>query len=157
GQPGLGQPPGGRPGELGARADGGRAHPADGAIVRPGPRRPGGVTMSQVPSPGADAAGLATAQREDAGPADVRIVLFGMPAAGKPSRLAGLGRAPRPREPCPRGKLIARPGALAELARQLYDAPPRRTAEEVVPYPVPFPPAPRPGEPPPRPIEAVLM
>src|SRR5262245_26937942 len=76
-----------------------------------------------------------------AGPDDLRLVLFGMPAAGKSSLLGALARAAEAQEHLLGGKLIDETHGLAELQHQLYEATPRRTPEEVVPYPVRYMPA----------------
>ncbi len=68
----------------------------------------------------------------------LRIVLFGMPAAGKTSLLGALGQAAQLQEHLLHGRLVDSSNGLAELQHRLYDDLPRRTAEEVVPYPVVF-------------------
>lgn len=76
----------------------------------------------------------------------LRLVLFGLPAAGKTSLLGALGQAAR-LQPHLLGGLLRDPDhRLEALARQVYDGPPRRTVEEVLAYPVHFEPSPR-GDP----------
>src|SRR5262249_591018 len=70
----------------------------------------------------------------------LRIVLFGMPAAGKSSLLGALAQAAQSQEHLLNGRLTDRSSnqGLAELRRRVYDEKSRPTAEEVVPYPVVF-------------------
>src|SRR6516225_3751542 len=68
----------------------------------------------------------------------VRIVLFGMPAAGKTSLLGALAQAAQTQEHLLHGRIEDRSHGLTELQHRLYDEEPRRTAEEVVPYPIDF-------------------
>jgi hypothetical protein len=103
------------------------------------------------------AAPTPAAPRDEVSSADVRIVLFGLPAAGKSSLLGALGQAAHTQQHLLVGKLVDRSGGLEELLHQLYDDIPRRTADEVVPYPITFTPAPRPDQPSPGPIDAVVM
>jgi hypothetical protein len=67
-----------------------------------------------------------------------RIVLFGMPAAGKSSLLGALAQAAQLQEHLLNGRLTDRTQGLAELQHRLYDETPRRTVEEVVPYAIEF-------------------
>ncbi len=69
---------------------------------------------------------------------DLSIVLFGLPAAGKSSLLGALAQAAQAQEHLLNGRLIDVSHGLDELRRRLYDESARRTAEEVVPYPVDF-------------------
>jgi hypothetical protein len=69
---------------------------------------------------------------------DLSIVLFGLPAAGKSSLLGALAQAAQAQEHLLNGRLIDVSHGLDELRRRLYDEEARRTAEEVVPYPVDF-------------------
>jgi hypothetical protein len=71
-------------------------------------------------------------------PGDLSIVLFGMPAAGKSSLLGALSQAASAQEHLLNGRLTDVSHGLDELRRRVYDESPRRTAEEVVPYPVDF-------------------
>jgi GTP-binding protein EngB required for normal cell division len=71
-------------------------------------------------------------------PDDLSIVLFGMPAAGKSSLLGALAQAAQAQEHLLNGRLTDVSHGLDELRRRVYDESPRRTAEEVVPYPVDF-------------------
>src|SRR6516225_2596765 len=68
----------------------------------------------------------------------LRIVLFGMPAAGKSSLLGALGEAAQAQEHLLHGRLADLSHGIAELRQRLYDEIPRRTVEEIVPYPVAF-------------------
>jgi hypothetical protein len=71
-------------------------------------------------------------------PDDLSIVLFGMPAAGKSSLLGALAQAAQAQEHLLNGRLTDLSHGLDELRRRVYEESPRRTAEEVVPYPVDF-------------------
>jgi hypothetical protein len=78
-----------------------------------------------------------------AAPADadsdaLRIVLFGLPAAGKSSLLGALAQAAAAQEHLLGGRLKDLTRGLDELRQRLYDETPRRTTEEVVPYPVDY-------------------
>lgn len=68
----------------------------------------------------------------------VRLVLFGMPAAGKSSLLGALGQAAQAQEHVLGGRLLDASHGLEELRQRLYEGQPRRTVEEIVPYPVTF-------------------
>jgi hypothetical protein len=72
--------------------------------------------------------------RDDA----LRIVLFGMPDAGKSSLLGALAQAAQTQEHILNGHLSDLSGGLGELQRRLYEERPRETLEEVVPYPIRF-------------------
>ncbi len=69
---------------------------------------------------------------------DLSIVLFGLPAAGKSSLLGALAQAAQAQEHLLNGKLTDVSHGLDELRRRLYEESARRTADEVVPYPVDF-------------------
>ncbi|HEY1379737.1 MAG TPA: hypothetical protein VGF55_23235, partial [Gemmataceae bacterium] len=71
-----------------------------------------------------------------ADPAAVRVVLFGMPDAGKSSLLGALAQAGQSQERALGGRLIDPSSGLAELQRRVYDDRPRETLEEIVPYSV---------------------
>ncbi len=71
-------------------------------------------------------------------PKAVHIVLFGMPAAGKSSLLGALAQAAQAQEHLLNGRLADLTHGLAELRQRLYEETARRTAEEVVPYPVDY-------------------
>jgi GTPase SAR1 family protein len=91
---------------------------------------------------------------------ELRLVLFGMPAAGKSSLLGALARAAESQEHVLGGKLVDPTHGLDELEKQVYESNTRPTADEVVPYVVHFDPAggngkARPGIP--RSLDAVLM
>jgi hypothetical protein len=64
--------------------------------------------------------------------------MFGMPAAGKTSLLGALGQAAQSQEHLLHGRLTDPAHGLGELQRRLYGDKPRRTSEEIVPYPVHF-------------------
>jgi GTPase SAR1 family protein len=71
-----------------------------------------------------------------------RIVLFGMPDAGKSSLLGAFAQAAQVQEHVLNAKLIDRNHGLMELQRRLYEDRPRETLEEVAFYPIvlePFP------------------
>jgi hypothetical protein len=91
-------------------------------------------------------------------PAAVRLVLFGMPDAGKSSLLGALKQASQTQEALLNGHLIDRSQGLADLQRRLYEDQPRETLEEIVPYPVSLEPLTPPGRPTPgSALEAVLV
>jgi GTPase SAR1 family protein len=73
---------------------------------------------------------------------DARIVLFGMPDAGKSSLLGALAQSAQSQEHALNGKLVDKTQGLLELQRRLYEERPRETLEEVAPYPVTFEPFP---------------
>src|SRR2546429_2690317 len=68
----------------------------------------------------------------------VRVVLFGMPDAGKSSLLGALAQAAQTQEHLLNGHLTDTSQGLTELQRRLYEEQPRETLEEVVPYPIAF-------------------
>jgi hypothetical protein len=68
----------------------------------------------------------------------LRIVLFGMPGAGKTSLLGALSQAAQAQEHLLNAHLNDLSQGLAGLRQQLYEEDARPTAEEVVPYPVDF-------------------
>jgi hypothetical protein len=68
----------------------------------------------------------------------LRIVLFGMPDAGKSSLLGALAQAAQTQEHILNGHLTDLSQGLAVLQRRLYEETPRETLEEVVPYPIAF-------------------
>ncbi len=70
--------------------------------------------------------------------APVRIVLFGMPDAGKSSLLGALAQAARLQEPVLNGRLDDTSQGLAELQRRLYEGSPQQTTKEIVPIPVTY-------------------
>src|SRR5262245_9779232 len=74
-------------------------------------------------------------------PAAARIVLFGMPDAGKSSLLGALAQAAHSQGRILRGHLTDPTHGLAELRRRVYDDRQTETREEIVPYPVRFTPA----------------
>jgi hypothetical protein len=96
--------------------------------------------MSEISTPAAPAA---TASRDA-----LRIVLFGLPDAGKSSLLGALAQAGQIQEHLLNGHLTDTSQGLAELQQRLYEDRSRETLEEVVAYPVvfaPFTPEPRPA------------
>src|SRR5262249_15842479 len=68
----------------------------------------------------------------------LRVVLFGMPDAGKSSLLGALAQTAQTQEHVLNGHLTDTSHGLTALQHQLYDGSPRETLEEVVPYPVTF-------------------
>ena len=87
-----------------------------------------------------------------------RIVLFGMPDAGKSSLLGALVQAAQTQEHILGGKLIDKSHGLMELQRRLYEDRPRETLEEVAPYPIALEPlGAKDGQPPSPATEAVLF
>src|SRR5947209_19220098 len=78
----------------------------------------------------------------------LRVVLFGMPDAGKSSLLGALAQAARTQEHILNGRLIDKSQRLLELQRRLYEDRPRETLEEVATYDVALQPlSDKPGEP----------
>jgi hypothetical protein len=71
-------------------------------------------------------------------PSAVRVVLFGMPGAGKTSLLGALAQAAQLQERALGCRLIDLTSGLADLRHQVYDDQPRETVEEIVPYSVAF-------------------
>src|SRR5579871_2410997 len=69
-------------------------------------------------------------------PQALRIVLFGMPDAGKSSLLGALAQAAKIQEQLLNGHLTDLGGGLGELQHRLYDEAPIQTLEEIVPYAV---------------------
>src|SRR6266436_4071766 len=76
--------------------------------------------------------------RSDIGRTALRIVLFGMPDAGKSSLLGALLQAGQTQEHLLNGHLTDLSSGLTELQHRLYEGTARETLEEVVPYPVAF-------------------
>jgi GTPase SAR1 family protein len=66
----------------------------------------------------------------------LRIVLFGMPDAGKSSLLGALAEAAETQPHGLRARLIDLTQGLDQLRHYLYEGQPTRTSDEVVPYPV---------------------
>jgi hypothetical protein len=92
-----------------------------------------------------------------AGDDDLRLVLFGRPAAGKSSLLGALAHLAQAHPEQLGGRLDDLSGGLAELARHLYERLPDPTPREVVPYPVRFQPLGPGGRPAGPAFEAVLL
>ena len=86
-----------------------------------------------MPGPKITAAPKPTAPRSA-----LRVVLFGMPDAGKSSLLGALGQAAQTQEHVLNGHLTDLGRGLADMQRRLYDEAGRSTAEEVIPFPVAF-------------------
>jgi hypothetical protein len=78
-------------------------------------------------------------------PAALRLVLFGMPDAGKSSLLGALDQAAQTQEHLLNGQLTEASPGLAELRQRLYEERPRETLSEIVPYAVTYTPFPEPG------------
>lgn len=74
----------------------------------------------------------------EAHPDALRILLFGLPAAGKSSLLGALAQAAQVQEHLLAGRLIDRTKGLTELQSRLYEGNPCQTVEEVKPYPASF-------------------
>jgi Double-GTPase 2 len=68
----------------------------------------------------------------------LRIVLFGMPGAGKTSLLGALAQAAQTQENALSGHLGDLSHGLEELQQRLYEGTSRQTQDEIVPYPVTF-------------------
>ena len=68
----------------------------------------------------------------------LRLVLFGVPGAGKSSLLGALGAAAQTQEHLLHGRLNDLSHGLAALQVRLYEQTPQATAEELVPYPIAF-------------------
>src|SRR5262245_44258169 len=71
-------------------------------------------------------------------PSALRLVLFGMPDAGKSSLLGALAQASQSQERALRGRLTDLCHGLADLQHRVYDDRPRETLEEIVPHPVSY-------------------
>jgi GTPase SAR1 family protein len=88
----------------------------------------------------------------------LRLVLFGLPAAGKSSLLGALLQASDAQPVQLKGTIDDRSRRLEELRQRVYFSnQPTRTVEEVVPYPVEYRPMPLPGEQPGEPLPAILI
>lgn len=72
----------------------------------------------------------------------LKIVLFGMPDAGKSSLLGALVQATHTQDRVLNGRLIDVSNGLAELWRRVYEERQKETLEEIVPYPIVFEPYP---------------
>jgi hypothetical protein len=81
--------------------------------------------------------------RKTIGKHALRLVLFGMPYAGKTSLLGALVEAAQTQENVLNGELSDLGGGLAKLRACLHEEHPQVTAEEIVPYHIHF--EPRPG------------
>src|SRR5262249_25682638 len=80
-------------------------------------------------------------------PAALRLVLFGMPDAGKSSLLGALSQASETQERVLHGHLVDKSNGLAELRHRVYEDRQRETQEEIVPYAIRFSPFGEPSEP----------
>jgi hypothetical protein len=81
----------------------------------------------------------ATAPRASTGThGPLRVVLFGLPRAGKSALLAALAQVQQEHAAQLNGELTDSTGGLAEQRRLHYDEIPRPTDEELLPYPVRF-------------------
>jgi hypothetical protein len=69
-------------------------------------------------------------------PDALRLVLFGLPGAGKSSLLGALGQAAQVQPALLNGQLTDLSHGLQDLRQRLYETGPRRTEEEIAPYPV---------------------
>lgn len=87
----------------------------------------------------------------------LRIVMFGMPAAGKSSLLGALAESARTQEHLLNGHLTDLGNGLAEMHRRLYENSPRQTLEELLPFPVAFESFARPNGKSTNRLEAVLI
>jgi hypothetical protein len=87
----------------------------------------------------------------------LRIVLFGMPDAGKSSLLGALAQAAQTQEHLLNGHLTDLSQGLTELQRRLYENQPRETLEEIAPFPVTFEPFVPQGQTTAERVEAVLV
>src|SRR5205814_1212889 len=74
--------------------------------------------------------------------AALRLVLFGMPDAGKSSLLGALAQVAQAQPNVLQGRLADPSHRLAEQQQRLYEERPRDTLEEIVPYPVVYTPDP---------------
>src|SRR5262245_45881819 len=91
-------------------------------------------------------------------PDALSIVLFGLPGAGKSSLLGALAQAAQTQGHPIGARLVDESRGLAELRQRLYEENARRTAEEVVPYPVDYEPFSQDGQGKRKePLEAVLI
>ena len=68
----------------------------------------------------------------------LRVVLFGMPDAGKSSLLGALAQSAQTQERILQGRLFDIPPGMEELRRRVYENRPTGTLEEIVPYPLTF-------------------
>jgi len=68
----------------------------------------------------------------------LRVVLFGMPDAGKSSLLGALAQAARTQERVLQGRLLDISEGMEELRNRVYENRSRETTEEIVPYPTTF-------------------
>jgi hypothetical protein len=80
-------------------------------------------------------------------PAALRLVLFGMPDAGKSSLLGALSQAAQTQERVLHGQLSDPTQGLSELRERVYESRQRETLDEIVPYPVRFSPYGQPSVP----------
>jgi len=74
----------------------------------------------------------------DSDPGALRVVLFGMPDAGKSSLVGALVQASHTQDRILQGRLIDLTNGMAELWRRVYEDRQRETLEEIVRYPLYF-------------------
>lgn len=89
----------------------------------------------------------------------LKIVLFGMPDAGKTSLLGALAQSVESQDKVLGGTLVDLSGGLAELRHEVYETKVERTVDPVVPYPVHYEPeqSPAPGGAAGKPVDLVLF
>ncbi len=88
----------------------------------------------------------------------LRVVLFGMPKAGKSSLLGALAQAAQTQEHIFNGRILDKSQRLLELQRRLYEGRPRETLEEVAAYDIALQPlGGKPGEPTAGTVNATLI
>src|SRR5262249_36016894 len=109
--------------------------------------RPGRAAMTTAPQPAAPAVA------SDA----LRVVLFGLPDAGKSSLLGALDQAAHVQERALQGTLEDQSKSREELRRRVYEGRPRETLQEIIPYPVVYRPFPGAGPDDGGPTPAVLF
>lgn len=89
--------------------------------------------------------------RESGKPDAIRLVLFGLPDAGKSSLLGALGQVSRTQEELLAGKLADPAHGLEAMCHRLYEEKPTAAQAPVAPFPIEF--RPRAGEP----VDAVIL
>ena len=109
------------------------------------------------PSPPATSAASPAAPPPAGAAEPLRLVLFGLPAAGKSSLLGALAQAARTQEHLLHGRLVDRSEGLDKLWHRLYHDNPERTAEEIAPYAVDYEPFADDGAAPEAPVHAEVI